>query len=141
MAEIVVVYIDGVGALSFRSETVAVGIENKLKSSLQTVAMWLKRPDPSGPGSLWDEISGVSAMACQENPDGVALLWHDTAPLSTRIKQCNADDTVRPIRNVEGKLAAVLIGQGALWDVFDSGSGTYYFEKLAEAKILVGHGS
>lgn len=139
MAEIVVVYIDGVGALSYRSEVVAPGIENKLKSALPVVAMFLRRPNP--PGSWWDEISGISACACQENPDGVALLWHDTAPLSTRMKQCNADDTVEPIRNIEGKLAAVLIGQGALWDLFDSGSGTYYFEKLAEARTLVGYGT
>ncbi len=142
MAEIVVVYIDGVGALSFKSETVAVGIENKLKSALPVVAMFLKRPRISTPPFFnWDEVSGNSACACQENPDGVALLWHDTAPLSTRVKQCNADDTVEPIRNIEGKVASILIGQGALWDVFDSGSGTYYVERLVEARTLVGVGT
>ncbi len=141
MAEIVVVYIDGM-TLTGRSETVAAGIENKLKSSLPAVAVFLKRPRPSTPPFFnWDEISGNSAFAVQENPDGVALLWHDTAPLSTRIKQANADDTVEPIRDIEGKLARILIGQGAVWDVFDSGSGTLYFEKLAEAKTLVGFGS
>lgn len=140
---IIAVLINPAGTLVQRNVTMGPGSEALLKSSLQIVGLFIKRDqDESGnPGPWWDEFSGNSAYACQENSDGTGILSHNTPPGTTWIWQWNINHTRGARRQVSNNLAEALMGQGACWDVLDDGSGSYYEQKLAEAKTLVGYGT
>lgn len=118
------------------------GPEASLKSHHQVVAVFVRRPNPTGPPDFWDEYSTNSLHSVQENPDGCAILTHDSLGQgTTRLRQYNFDDTVEAQRQIDNKVAKAAAGRGANWDVLDDGTGTFYDQKLAEARTLAGFGT
>lgn len=115
-------------------------LEIGLKSALQVVGVWVERSeDENGnPGPWWDEYTGNSAYAVQENSEGVGIFRHDTTPTATKTRQFNNDHSMAAQRQIDNSLAQSVMGQGACWDVLDDGSGSYYTQKVGEAKALIG---
>jgi hypothetical protein len=116
------------------------GIHAACRSACQLVAVFVERSeDKNGaPGPWWDEYSGRAMFAAVENPDGCAIWSHDTTPTSSTVRQFNNDHSVEPGRSVQNNLADAIMGQGACWDVLNDGDSSYYDQKLAEARTLVG---
>jgi hypothetical protein len=116
------------------------GAEPALKSHNQVVAVYVKRTIGDPPQDFWDEFSGNSMYKVQEETDGLAISAHDINPAKTRIKGFE-NGNQGPWREIDPKLANATMGGNASWDTLDDGQGTYYEQKLAEARVLVGYPS
>lgn len=118
------------------------GVENACKSALEVVAVFVERDlegDAGGP--FWDEYSGNSQYAVLEAYDGVTVVKRDlTGATKGCIKKSyyNAAGSPGPNTSVASAFEETTIGAGANWPVLDDGQGSYYEQKLAEARVLVG---
>ena len=115
------------------------GVEAASKSGLQVVAIFVEK-DVNGEigGPFWDEYSGNSMYALEETFEGIVIALHDTNPVSTRLRETLNDSALRPIRQVDNKLAGATMGKGSNWDTYEDGQGSLYDAKIAEARTLVG---
>ena len=115
-------------------------IETAFQSSLQCVGVWVKRTVGDPPQDYWDEFSGNSQYCVKQSEEGIVINAYDDAPEKTRTKELD-NDVFNAWRTLDNKLASAYMGGGANWDVVDNGTGSYYEEKLAEARTLVGYPS
>jgi hypothetical protein len=129
------------GELLKRESNLA-GSEHLFKSVHPVVAVFTKKWDDADPayGPFWDEYSGNSMYSVVEGDDEVVISAHDVNPAKTRKKGIGkADSAQTQWEQVDSKLADAVMGGGASWPVVDDGQGSFYEEKLQDARVLVGY--
>jgi hypothetical protein len=126
---------------NFNPEAGSIDLENAVKGNLSVVAVFLVRDlngDQGGP--WWDEYSGNSQLRVAETFEGIAVSKRDFTPPHASTKAYTSDaNPPLPATNIDSKLIDSTMGSGANWPVLDDGQGTYYAQKLAEARVLVGY--
>jgi hypothetical protein len=128
--------------VNFNPAAGSAGVENMVKSALKVVAVFVQRDlngDTGGP--WWDEYSTNNQYAIMETYDGVEVKIRDiTGPSSGVRTKSYFNDLTNPtaIAAVAKALEESTMGSGANWAVLDDGAGSYYEQKLNEAKNLVG---
>jgi len=126
---------------NFNPEVGSIDLENAIKGNMIVVAVYLVRDlngDAGGP--FWDEYSGNSQYRVAESYDGVVVSKRDFTPPHASTKGYYSDaSSSLPATNIDAKLIDSTMGSGANWPVLDDGQGSYYEQKLAEARALVGY--
>ena len=143
--EIHVVLINPAGSLVHRKKKFnptegSSGVEHDIKGNLNVVAIYIVRDlDGDAGGPFWDEYSGNSQYRVGESFDGVDVSKRDfTPPHATTKSYYENASSPTPAANIDSKLTDSVMGSGANWPVLDDGQGSYYEQKLIEARTLVG---
>lgn len=128
--------------VNFNPSVGSTGVENMVKSGLKVVAVFIQRDlngDQGGP--FWDEYSTNNQYTLSETYDGVEVKIRDITGSNKGVRRKSYfNDLTNPtaIEQVSSALEDSVMGSGATWPVLDDGDGSFYDQKLAEAKTLVG---